>query len=97
MFPADKVTVRGVVAEYRIENSHSIVTRSFCSTCGSPLFGRNTRMPGAVTICVGSLDDPNSVTPQVVVFARSRRRWDLTDTELPTFDTQPDWRPEDGV
>jgi len=54
-------------------------------------------MPGAVTVCVGTLDDPNCVTPQVVVFARSRRNWDLTDPELPTFDTQPDWKPEDGV
>lgn len=97
MFPADAVTIRGEVAEYRIETEQSIVTRSFCSRCGSPLFGRNTRMPGAVTVCVGTLDDPDRVTPQVVVFARSRRHWDLMDPALPTFETQPDWKPEDGV
>jgi hypothetical protein len=50
-----------------------------------------------MTVTVGTLDDPDSVIPQVVIFARSRRRWDLMDGTLATFDTQPDWKPEDGT
>lgn len=98
MFPSDRVSVQGDVSEYRIESeTESVVTRTFCPKCGSPLFGRNTRMPGFTTVTVGTFDEPDNVTPQVVVFARTRRRWDLMDTTLPTFDGQPDWKPADGV
>jgi hypothetical protein len=54
-------------------------------------------MPGFVTISVGTLDDPDGVVPQVVVFTRSRRRWDLVDVALPSFEAQPKWKPEDGI
>src|SRR5688572_32718333 len=78
MFRGDQVEVRGAVSEYALNSeSGSIVTRSFCAKCGSPLFGRNTRMPAYVTVSVGTFDDPNSVSPQVVIFSRSRRHWDL--------------------
>jgi hypothetical protein len=98
MFPADKILVRGDVSEFRLESeAGSVVTRTFCPKCGSPLFGRNTRMAGFMTVTAGTLDDPNSLEPQVVVFARTRRDWDMMDGALPTFDTQPAWKPEDGV
>jgi hypothetical protein len=98
MFPRNKLVVRGEVTEFRLQpEADSVVTRTFCPRCGSPLFGENSRMAGFVTISVGTLDDPNGVLPQVVIFARSRRHWDLMDATLPTFDTQPRWMPEDGV
>lgn len=98
MFPVSAVRVHGTLSEFQLASStESIVTRSFCPTCGSQLFGRNTRMVGFTTVAVGTLDDPDLVVPQVVVFARTKRRWDPSDAALPTFDTQPDWKPEDGV
>jgi hypothetical protein len=98
MFAAAAVRVQGETREFQLESeSGSVVTRTFCPGCGSPLFGRNTRMEGFVTVSVGTLDDPDRVTPQVAVFARSRRHWDLMDQALPTFPTQPEWKPEDGV
>jgi hypothetical protein len=98
MFPAGAIRVQGAVSEYRLTSaSGSEVTRTFCPTCGSPLFGQNTRMPGFMTVMAGTLDDPDSVAPQVVIFARSRRRWDAMDPALPTFETQPSWKPDDGV
>jgi hypothetical protein len=99
MFPADKITVRGDVSEFRLtSDTESVVTRTFCPKCGSPLFGRNSRMTGFVTVSVGTLDDPDTVTPQVVIFARSRRHWDSASSgDLITFDAQPSWKPEDGA
>jgi len=98
MFPADKIRILGDVSEFRLDSANeSVVTRIFCPRCGSQLFGRNTNMPGYLTVSVGALDDPNSVSPQVIVFARTRRHWDTIDADLPSFDTQPDWKPEDGV
>jgi hypothetical protein len=98
MFPVDQIRVHGKVSEFRVTSEvDSRVTRTFCPTCGTSLFGRNTNMPRFMTVSVGTLDDPNSVTPQVVIFARTRRTWDVMDTSLPTFETQPAWKPEDGL
>jgi hypothetical protein len=54
-------------------------------------------MPGVTTVAVGTLDEPDSVGPQVRIFTRSRRRWDSVDDTLPAFETQPNWKPEDGL
>lgn len=99
MFPAGQIRVRGAVAEFELESdSGSVVTRTFCPKCGTPLFGRNNRMPGFQTVSVGTLSDPDGVRPQVAIFARSRPRWDTVDSQLPTFEAQPtDWKPGDGV
>jgi hypothetical protein len=98
MFAADKIRVRGDVKEFRLDSeTGSIVTRTFCPRCGSPLFGKNSRMTGFVTVSVGTLEDPNTVTPQVAIFSRSRRQWDSVGGDLPTFETQPNWKPEDPV
>lgn len=54
-------------------------------------------MLGCMTVSLGTLDSPDDLVPQVVVFARSRRRWDIMDEHLPTYQAQPDWKPKDGV
>ena len=78
------------------ENGNT-VTRLFCATCGSPLFGKNTGMPGFRTVTLGTLDEPDQLTPQVAIFARTRRQWDLIGASVPSFDTQPGWKPGNGV
>jgi len=94
MFPVQRIRVRGEPSEFRLAaDSGNTVTRSFCGACGSPLFGRNTGMEGVMTVCVGTLDDPGAVTPQVTVFARSRNHWDAFDAALPTYEAQPSWKP----
>jgi hypothetical protein len=97
MFAQDGVRLEGPVATYSFASeAGNEVTRLFCGTCGSPLFGKNTGMPGFMTVTLGTLDDPE-LTPQVVVFARSRRAWDVMDETLPTFEAQPAWKPADGA
>jgi hypothetical protein len=50
-----------------------------------------------VTITLGTVDDPSGLEPQVVVFAENRQPWDAIDESLPTFATQPNWKPGDEV
>ncbi len=94
MFAADGVRVSGEVREFRLESGkESEVTRSFCPRCGSPLFGRNSRMPDYLTVTAGTLDEPDRLTPEVAIFSRSKRSWDAIDAALPLFESQPEWKP----
>jgi hypothetical protein len=94
MFREDSVTITGRPATYDLTSeAGNTVTRLFCGCCGSPLFGRNTGMPGVMTASVGCLDQADQLVPEVVVFARTRRPWDAMDPALPTFDGQPAWKP----
>jgi hypothetical protein len=69
----------------------------FCAACGSPLFGKNSGMPGFITATAGTLDQSETLSPQVAIFARNRRAWDVMDTSLATFEAQPAWQPTEGV
>ncbi len=98
MFAETGIRLFGAPAEFELTSAAgNTVTRLFCSTCGSPLFGKNSGMPGMMTVTLGTLDDPGALKPQVAIFARSRRHWDVMDESLPTYDTQPAWKPSDGV
>lgn len=98
MFPKDGVTLIGVPATFSLRSdSGSTVTRLFCGTCGSPLFGINTGMPGFMTVCLGTLDASDALKPQVAIFTRTRRAWDTADAAIAAFDAQPNWSPADGV
>jgi hypothetical protein len=98
IFAEEGITLSGRPASYALTSENgNTVTRLFCATCGSPLFGKNTGMPGFMTVTLGTLDEPDLLTPQVAVFARTRRHWDLIDTSVQSFNTQPGWKPGDGV
>lgn len=95
MFPDDRFRLTGAVAEYNyISDNVNEVTRVFCPICSSPIFGRNSGMVGYVSITLGTLDDSSGFDPEASVFARNRKPWDVMDECLPTFEAQPDWKPE---
>ncbi|PHS76663.1 MAG: aldehyde-activating protein [Rhodospirillaceae bacterium] len=96
MFPADKFKLSGPIAEYKYKsNNGNEVTRFFCPACGSPVFGRNSGAKDYVTVTLGTIDNSNEFEPQVVVFARNQKLWDVIEGNLPTFDAQPDWKPKE--
>lgn len=95
MFPLERFKISGPVGEHKLKSdAGNEVTRVFCPTCGSPILGRNTAMPGFVTISLGTFDDSSMFVPGVTIFARNRKPWDAMDAAVPTFDAQPQWRPE---
>jgi hypothetical protein len=98
MFPEGAITLTGTPAAFSLSSAAgNSVTRLFCGTCGSPLFGKNSGMPGFATVTLGTLDAPNMLTPQVAIFVRTRRQWDVMDPAIATFDAQSGWKPADGV
>lgn len=94
MFPVEQMRLTGATTEFRLRaESGNVVTRAFCPICGSPISGRNSGMPGHLTIPLGTLDDPGALSPQVIIFARNRPGWDVMDAALPAFEAQPNWQP----
>jgi hypothetical protein len=49
--------------------------RSFCSTCGSPLFSVAAVMPEVVFLKAGSLDDASWLQPAVEAWTSSAQPW----------------------
>jgi hypothetical protein len=95
MFREADVILKGDPSVYCTQSdAGNTVTRLFCGRCGSPLFGKNTGMPGFMTVMMGTLDAHEGLSPQVTIFTRTCRHWDVVDPVTQTFATQPAWKPD---
>jgi hypothetical protein len=72
-----------------VGDSGSVKTRSFCPTCGSPVFMSYPARPDLITIHAGSLDDPGRYKPEAVTYTSRGYAWDHLDPALPKFDKMP--------
>jgi len=98
MYARDRFRLTGRIAEHKLTSDNgNEVTRAFCPACGSPIFGANSGMRDHVTITLGTLDDSSTFAPQVTVFTRNRKPWDVMDDRIPSFPAQPGWQPGDPV
>jgi hypothetical protein len=88
--PRQAVTITGEVKYYDVkgESGHTL-SRGFCPTCGSRLFGKPAVMPEAMGIMAGSLDDPSSHKPAIDIYTASAQPWDYMNPELPKFPKMP--------
>ncbi len=94
MFLASGVTLQGAVHTFTYASElGSDVTKAFCGTCGSPVYGTNSRTPDHLTLPLGTMNDATGLDIQVVIFARDKPHWDDLDSNVMSFDTQPDWTP----
>lgn len=64
--------------------------RSFCSRCGSPIFGRGDAYPGLVFIKGGTLDDASWVKPTVHIWCSEKQPWVLIGDGVPQLPAGPD-------
>ena len=87
----DSFTISGEVRFYdRAADSGNIISRGFCPNCGSPVYSKNAGVPGMVFPRVSSLDDPETVKPEIVVYASRAPSWDLVDPALQAFPEMPE-------
>ena len=95
MFASSAVTVSGKLSEYSYSSGNgSTVTKVFCMTCGSPIYGKNTRTEDHLTLSLGTMDNPGGLDIEVVIFERDKPHWDQLGEDVVSFVTQPDWKPE---
>jgi hypothetical protein len=89
-FPAEAVKLTGTPRFYEVEaDSGNVMRRGFCPTCGSPVVGATSGLPGVTTISAGSLDDPSVFKPQFVCYTSRGHAWDRVDPALPSFPKMP--------
>ncbi len=65
------------------------ISRGFCPTCGSPLFGLFEGMPEQMGIRATSLDDPAKFKPGMNIYMSSALPWAPVIENLPKFPKMP--------
>jgi len=70
-------------------DSGNMVSRGFCTECGSPVASKNSGMAQMMFVRAASLDDPAKFKPQFVVWNSMRQPWDRLDPALPSFERMP--------
>jgi hypothetical protein len=98
VIPEDAFAVSGEVTFYdHPADSGNIVSRGFCPACGSPIYSKNSGMPGMVFPRASSLDAPEVAKPQLIVYASRAPSWEIMDPALPAFPTMPEGGPQEVV
>ena len=86
----DTFSVEGDVRFFdKAADSGNKVSRGFCPTCGSPVYSRNSGMPGTVFIRASSLDQADVFQPMMTVYASRAPHWDRPLDSLPSFEEMP--------
>ena len=86
-FGRDVLRWQGQPVEYR---SSPIAIRTHCGTCGTPL-GLDYDGKGEVAVTLGSLDDPEAVTPDHHYGVEGRLAWVDIGRSLPAEATRELW------
>ncbi|MBL8551804.1 MAG: GFA family protein [Hyphomonadaceae bacterium] len=63
--------------------SGGAVTRHFCADCGGRLYTAGDLPGDIIMVQAGSLDDPNIVKPERVIYVKDKVAWDFFDPALP--------------
>jgi hypothetical protein len=72
-FLDDQIAWSGETRAFR--ESSPGVTRSFCSTCGSPLSYQGAKWAGETHLYIGNFDNPGDLTPTSDVFVEEALPW----------------------
>jgi hypothetical protein len=69
-------------------------TRSFCRDCGTQLFFAYAEGPDELDVTLGSLEDPNALSPTYHTWVKRCPRWLVIQDGLPQFEEDgPDFNP----
>ena len=87
-FRVEEVTwTQGEPLEYQ---SSEAVFRGFCRRCGTTLTFRDSRHPEYLSLSIGSLDEPDRVSPTYHIYTDDQIEWFKIDDEHPRFAEGPE-------
>lgn len=85
LFPEEAVAFSGGITTItKTADSGNTVERGFCPKCGSQMYSRTIEPKGApIRIRAGTLDDPELMAPQALIWTDSAPSWAALDPRLP--------------
>ena len=87
LVPKEQLKIEGEVREYASSENGR---RQFCPKCGTRLFYLNEQtFAGMIDVQLATLDDPDSMPPEMHVQVADRIGWMKTLGELPEFERYP--------
>ncbi len=89
-FNRDEVNINGKTKSFSsLTDSGSTITRHFCPTCGSRLFGINSKADNMIGVSIGALEDSSWFKPALIIYNKRKSGWDFMDESIPTFESMP--------
>ena len=89
-FRTASLTRSGDITTYVSQSdAGTTVRRSFCPTCGTPLFSQGDLHPDLIVVRAGALDDPAIATPQSYIWADSAPDWGKPGPHVPSCPAAP--------
>ena len=89
-FPAQAARIEGAPARYEsVADSGSHMVRSFCPTCGTPLFSEARERPHLIFVRAGTLDDPEIARPSLAIWTSAAPSWACLDPAVEHVERQP--------
>lgn len=86
-FKKEQVKITGETSFFEsISDAGNTRHRHFCPKCGSTLFSESSRAPGAIGIAVGTFDNSDWFSPQVILYNKERPAWDVIDPQIEVHD-----------
>ena len=83
----EALQITGEMGSYEHESDRgNTMTKHFCPTCGSHMFGSNSKTPERCAVWVGVIDDASWFKPQAYVYARKKLPHTPVNPEVETFD-----------
>jgi len=85
LFPEEAVVYEGAVSTIElVADSGNRVERGFCPQCGAQMYSKTLEPAGMpIRVRAGTLDDPELIAPQAIIWAASAPRWAVLDPALP--------------
>lgn len=83
-FPSEAVKVDGAVTDYQSHAaSGTLMHRSFCPSCGTPVFTQAETRKHYIGVRAGTLDDPELGKPQTAIWTSSAPSWAAFEPGIP--------------
>jgi hypothetical protein len=81
---------KGTPKQFRRADLSDPVTREFCAECGTHILAKSPRLPGAVILKIGTLDDPGVFEgPQMAIWTIEKQTFHHVPEGLPAFERTP--------
>ena len=82
--------VSGAPGKFSRSDLEAPVTRSFCSSCGTPLWSESPYMPGAYLLKAGTLDNPADFgAAEMAIYMCDALPFHAKPEGIPVFDKAP--------